>query len=126
MIYYKVVNDCEYFFCLFCQCIHNTDCIVFASGVLYLTFCDINVLHADLLAIVGSGCARKGQQEHVDGTNIGLTSTGGDSKLVMVPNLVTVEDGERQGALSFERGRLVSLILDSQRLKIQIHPSLLS
>lgn len=67
---------------------HNTDCIVLASRVLYLTFCDINALHADLLAIVGGGCAGKGQQEHVDGADIGLTSTGGDSKLVMVPNLM--------------------------------------
>lgn len=76
-----------------------TDCIVFPSGVLHLTLCDMNVLHADLLAIVGSRRAWKGQQQHVDDTNIGLTSTGGNSKLVMVPNLITVEDREIQERL---------------------------
>lgn len=78
------------------QCMHSTDCIVFASRVLYLTVRDINVLHADLLAIVGGGRAWKGQQQHVDDTNIGLTSTGGNSRLVMVPNLIRVQVREIQ------------------------------
>jgi len=67
----------------------NTDRIVFASRVLYLTRCDINVLHADLFAIIGGGCAREGQQHHVDGTNINRTSAGSNSGSVMVPNLKT-------------------------------------
>lgn len=75
---------------------HSTDCIVFASRVLYLAFCDINVLHANLFAIVGGGRAWKGQQQHVDDRNIGLTSTGGNSRLVMVPNLIRVEVRETQ------------------------------
>lgn len=78
----------------FLQCIHSTDCIVFASRV--LTFCDFNVLHADFFAIVGGGRARKGQQHHVDDTNIGLTSTGSNSRFVVVPNLITVEVREIQ------------------------------
>lgn len=79
------------------MCMHSTHCIVFASRVLYLTVCDINVLHADLLAIVGGGCAWKGQQQHVDDTNIGLTSTGGDSRPIVVSNLITVAVKEREG-----------------------------
>ena len=75
---------------------HSTDCIVFASRVLYLTVCDINVLHANLLAIVGGGRAWQGQQQHVDDTNIGLASTGGNSRLVMVSNLITVKYKRRQ------------------------------
>ncbi len=69
----------------------STDHIVSASRVLNFTLCDINVLHADLLAIVGGGCAWKGQQQHVDGTNKGMTSTGGNSRPIVVPNLITVE-----------------------------------
>lgn len=68
-------------------CVHNTDCVVFASRVLYLTLCHINVLHADLLAVVGGGRAGEGQQQHVDDTGVDLTGTGADSGLVMVPNL---------------------------------------
>lgn len=71
--------------------IQHSDCVVFASRVPYLIFCDFNVLHADLLAIVGGGCARKRQEQHVNDTTIGLTSTGGDSRVVTVPNLTSVD-----------------------------------
>ena len=73
------------------QCVHCTDRIVFASRVLNLTLCNIDVLHAKFLAIVRGGRTRKGQQQHVDDTNVGLTSTGGNPRLVMVPYLITVE-----------------------------------
>lgn len=66
---------------------HCTDHIVFASRVLNLTRCNIDVFHADLLAVVGGRRTWKGQQQHVDDTNVGLTSTGGNPRLVMVPYL---------------------------------------
>lgn len=55
-----------------------------------LTLCNIDVLHADLLAVVGGGRSWKGQQQHVDDTSEGLTSTGGNPRLVMVTYLITV------------------------------------
>ena len=77
---------------------HITDCIVFASRILYLTVRDINVLHADLLAVVGGGRAREGQQQHVDGTNVAVTSSGGNSGLLIVPHLITEEVKEKSEA----------------------------
>lgn len=61
-----------------------------------MTLCNIDVLHADLLAIVSGGSAWKGQQQHVDDTGIGLSSTGGNSRPVMVSNLITVAVREVQ------------------------------
>lgn len=92
MIFSQAVNN-RVIILLKCL-LHSTDRIVFSSRV--LTFCDFNVLHADFFAIVGRRRARKGQQHHVDGTNVGLTGTGSDSRFVMVPNLITVEVREKQ------------------------------
>lgn len=58
-----------------------------------MTSCDVYVLHAELLAVVGVGCAREGQQQHVDEGGVGLTCSGGDPRLVVVPNLITERDG---------------------------------
>lgn len=67
---------------------HSTDFVVFASWVLYLTFCDIDVGHADLFAVICGGRAREGQQQHVDDTGVGLTNTGADPRPVVVPDLL--------------------------------------
>lgn len=74
----------------------STDGVVFSSRVLYLTVCDIYVLHADVLSVVGGGGAQEGQQQHVDDTNVDLTSTGGNSRPIMVPDLIAVEVEEIQ------------------------------
>lgn len=63
--------------------------VVFASWI--LTSGDVYVLHAELLAVVGVGCAREGQQQHIDKSNIGLTCSGGNSRLVVVPNLIRAD-----------------------------------
>lgn len=76
---------------MFVQGTDSTDHVVFPSRVLYLALCDINVLHANLFAVVSRWCAGEGQQHQVDGTNINPTSTGADSRPVMVSDLVTVE-----------------------------------
>lgn len=65
--------------------------VIFASWI--LTSCDVYVLHAELLAVVGVGCAREGQQQHVDKGSVGLTCSGGDPRLVVVPNLITERGG---------------------------------
>lgn len=59
---------------------------MFASWI--LTSCDVDVFHAELLAVVGVGCARQGQQQHVDEGSVALTCSGGDARLVVVPNLI--------------------------------------
>lgn len=66
----------------------RTYCVVFASRVLTLTLVNLDVLHADLLTVVGGRRPRKGQQKHVDDTNVGLTRTGGNPRVVMVPYLI--------------------------------------
>ena len=77
-------------------CVQSTDCIVFASWILYLTVRDVNVLHADLLSVVGGGGAGERQQQHVDDPAVGLTCAGGNPRLVVVSHLET--EGVRGGA----------------------------
>lgn len=62
-----------------------------------MTSRDVYVLHAELLAVVGGGRAREGQQQHVDNGSVGLTCSGGDPRLVVVPNLIRV-DGRKEKA----------------------------
>lgn len=64
---------------------------MFASRI--STPCDVYVLHAELLPVVGAGCARQGQQQHVDEGSVGPTCSGGDPRLVVVPNLITERGG---------------------------------
>lgn len=64
-----------------------------------MTSGDVYVLHAELLAVVGVGCAREGQQQHIDKSSIGLTCSGGNARLVVVPNLIRVDKRKETGGL---------------------------
>ena len=81
--------------CFFIVCVQTTDRVVFAGRVLYLAVWDVNVLHADLLSVVGGGCAGQGENQHVDDARIAPPSAGGDAAVVVVPNLDTEEERER-------------------------------
>ena len=79
-----LVSECV---CVFSLCVFKP-----LTG---LAVWDVNVLHADLLSVVGGGCAGQGENQHVDDARIAPPSAGGDAAVVVVPNLDTEEERER-------------------------------
>lgn len=69
-----------------CRCC-GTHGVKLPEGVLYVFLIDVDVLHADLLPVVGGGCARQRQHHHVDGTHIILPHARRHPRLVVVPHL---------------------------------------
>ena len=78
-----------------CVCVGATDGVVFAGRVLYLAVRDVDVLHADLLPVVGGGRAGQREQQHVDDACVAPPSAGRNAAVVVVPHLETKRWRER-------------------------------